>query len=30
MKIKVIKFENFIKMPERAHFDDSGSDVFAA
>lgn len=30
MKIKVIKFDNFIKLPERAHFDDSGADVFAS
>lgn len=29
MKIKVIKFENY-KAPDRAHYNDSGADVFAA
>ena len=29
MKIKLIKFKNF-KRPERAHYNDSGADVFAA
>ena len=29
MKIKLIKFSNF-KTPERAHYNDSGADVFAA
>lgn len=29
MKIKVIKFDNY-KEPNRAHFNDSGADVFAA
>lgn len=29
MKIKVIGFQNFVKMPERAHRNDSGADVFA-
>lgn len=29
MKIKVIKFDNY-KAPNRAHFDDSGADIFAA
>lgn len=29
MKIKVIKFENY-KCPNRAHYNDSGADVFAA
>lgn len=29
MKVKVIKFNNFI-MPHRAHYNDSGADVFAA
>ena len=29
MKIKVIKFENY-KKPERAHYNDSGADVFSA
>ena len=30
MKIKVHKFDNFVKMPDRAHWNDSGADVFAA
>ena len=30
MKIKIIKFDDFVKMPNRAHFDDSGADLFAA
>ena len=29
MKIKVIKFDNY-KAPERAHYNDSGADIFAA
>lgn len=29
MKIKVIKFDNY-KAPDRAHYNDSGADVFAA
>lgn len=29
MKIKVIKFDNY-KGPERAHFNDSGADLFSA
>lgn len=29
MKIKLIKFDNF-KAPDRAHYNDSGADVFAA
>ena len=29
MKVKVIKFENY-KAPSRAHYNDSGADVFAA
>ena len=29
MKIKLIKFNNF-KAPDRAHYNDSGADVFAA
>ena len=29
MKIKLIKFDNF-KVPVRAHYNDSGADVFAA
>ena len=29
MKIKLIKFDNF-KAPNRAHYNDSGADVFAA
>ncbi len=29
MKIKVIKFDNY-KEPDRAHYNDSGADVFAA
>ena len=29
MKIKVIKFKNY-KQPERAHYNDSGADCFAA
>lgn len=29
MKVKLIKFENF-KAPARAHYNDSGADVFAA
>ena len=29
MKIKLIKFNNF-KAPSRAHYNDSGSDIFAA
>lgn len=29
MKIKVIKFNNY-KAPDRAHYNDSGADVFAA
>lgn len=29
MKVKVIKFDNFEKMPVRAHWNDSGADVFA-
>lgn len=29
MKVKVIKFENY-KKPNRAHWNDSGADVFAA
>lgn len=29
MKIKVIKFENYIE-PKRAHYNDSGADIFAA
>lgn len=29
MKIKLIKFDNF-KCPDRAHYNDSGADVFAA
>ena len=29
MKIKVIKFDNY-KAPNRAHYNDSGADVFAA
>lgn len=29
MKLKVIKFNNF-KMPNRAHYNDSGADCFAA
>ena len=28
MKIKVNKLENFVKMPDRAHYNDSGADVF--
>jgi len=29
MKVKLIKFDNF-KAPKRAHYNDSGADVFAA
>ena len=29
MKIKVIKFDNY-KAPNRAHYNDSGADIFAA
>lgn len=29
MKIKVIKFDNY-KAPDRAHYNDSGADIFAA
>lgn len=29
MKIQVIKFDNYVK-PQRAHYNDSGADVFAA
>lgn len=29
MKIKVIKFKNYLKAPVRAHWNDSGADVFA-
>lgn len=29
MKIKVIKFKNY-KAPDRAHYNDSGADIFAA
>lgn len=29
MKIKLIKFDNY-KVPQRAHYNDSGADVFAA
>jgi len=29
MKIKLIRFENFSKVPNRAHYNDSGADVFA-
>lgn len=29
MKVKVIKFDNF-KIPKRAHYNDSGADVFSA
>ena len=29
MKIKIDKYENFVKMPNRAHDNDSGADVFA-
>lgn len=28
MKIKVIKFENFYKMPERKHYNDAGADCY--
>jgi len=30
MKVKLIKFNNFIKEPKREHYNDSGADVFAA
>lgn len=30
MKIKMIKYPNFVKAPKRAFCDDSGADVFAA
>ncbi len=29
MKVKIIKFPDFLKMPDRAHYNDSGADVFA-
>ena len=29
MKVKVIKFDNYVKAPTRAHWNDSGADVFA-
>ena len=29
MKIKIDRLENFYKMPERAHYNDSGADCFA-
>lgn len=29
MKVKIIKFPNFVKIPNRAHWNDSGADVFA-
>lgn len=29
MKVKIIKFDDFFKMPQRAHYNDSGADVFA-
>ena len=29
MKIKIIKFDNY-KAPDRAHYNDSGADIFAA
>jgi dUTP pyrophosphatase len=29
MKIKIIKFDNFVKAPVRAHWNDSGADVVA-
>lgn len=29
MKIKLIKFQNYLKAPVRAHYNDSGADVFA-
>jgi len=29
MKVKIIKFDNFVKAPVRAHWNDSGADVFA-
>ena len=29
MKIKIDKFDNLVKAPERAHYNDSGIDVFA-
>ena len=28
MKIKIIKFENFYKMPERKHYNDAGADIY--
>ena len=30
MKVKVIKFEEDAKMPERAHYNDAGLDCFAS
>lgn len=29
MKVKLIKFDNYLKAPLRAHYNDSGADVFA-
>ena len=29
MKVKIIKFDNFVKAPARAHWNDSGADVVA-
>lgn len=29
MKVKVIKFDNYVKAPVRAHWNDSGADVIA-
>lgn len=29
MQIKIIKFDNDFKLPERAHYNDSGADIFS-
>lgn len=29
MKIKIIKFDNFYKFPQRAHLNDAGADVYS-